>query len=111
MTDIVERLRESADEVEEFPHPTYCDHLHVAFKVSREAADEIESLRTQLAAAQKDAARYRWLREADPDEGPAVMEHHCNDWGKWYYIALHQVELDTAIDAAMQPLDAAMEGK
>lgn len=37
-TDLVKRLLASADEVEEFPHPSHCDHLHVAFKVMREAA-------------------------------------------------------------------------
>lgn len=39
--DLVKRLRESADEVEEFPHPSHCDHLHAAFKVMREAADAL----------------------------------------------------------------------
>lgn len=48
MTDIVERLRASADEVESFPHPSCCDHLHCAFKVMREAAAEIERLRAAV---------------------------------------------------------------
>jgi hypothetical protein len=48
MVDIVERLRLNKGEIF---GPTM-----------QEAADEIERLRTQLAAAQKDAERYRKLR-------------------------------------------------
>ncbi len=39
--DLVASLRASADEVESFPHPSHCDHLHVAFKVMREAANAL----------------------------------------------------------------------
>lgn len=38
-----ERLRASADEVQSFPHPTFCDHLHVAHDVMREAAAALEA--------------------------------------------------------------------
>ena len=38
------RLLESADEVESFPHPSHCDHLHVAFKVMREAEAALREL-------------------------------------------------------------------
>lgn len=55
------RLRQSAEEVAEFPHPSFCDHLHDASAVMREAAAEIERLAAALAAAQEDA---RQLREA-----------------------------------------------
>jgi hypothetical protein len=58
-SDLVQRLRESADEVMKFPHPSQCDHLHIAHHVMRESADEIERLRAQLEAAQADAARWQ----------------------------------------------------
>lgn len=38
-----ERLRASADEVQSFPHPSFCDHLHVAHDVMREAAAALEA--------------------------------------------------------------------
>ncbi len=41
---LIERLRESAKEVESFPHPSHCEHLHQAFAVMREAATTIENL-------------------------------------------------------------------
>lgn len=42
------RLRECADEVMEFPHPSACDHLHLAHALMRQAADVIERLRIAL---------------------------------------------------------------
>lgn len=47
--DLSKHLRESAAEVESFPHPSQCDHLHVAFKVMREAADWIDGAETRTA--------------------------------------------------------------
>ena len=40
---LAERLRECADEVARFPHPSQCDHLHDAAATMREAAVEIET--------------------------------------------------------------------
>lgn len=51
MTDIVERLR-FLGSGEPFRGALMC-----------EAADEIERLRAELAAAKRDAERYRWLRD------------------------------------------------
>lgn len=48
---LMERLRASAEEVESFPHPSSCDHLHVAFKVMREAADALDRLASRPAPA------------------------------------------------------------
>lgn len=42
------RLRECADEVMEFPHPSACDHLHTAHALMRHAADVVERLRIAL---------------------------------------------------------------
>lgn len=67
MSDLAANLRESADEVQSFPHPSDCDHLHVAFKVMRDAADEIERLRAALAqqapapADEREAWQPRWM--------------------------------------------------
>ena len=41
---LVQRLREAADEVMAFPHPSSCDHLHVAHAVMREAAHALDRL-------------------------------------------------------------------
>lgn len=79
-------------------------------------AQEIEALRAQVQdqalhlisahaqaeEAHADAQRYRKLREADPDAGPAVFEHRQNDWGNWFYVPLHQQELDALVDAMQQ---------
>jgi hypothetical protein len=55
-----ERLRECADEVQSFPHPSHCDHLHIAHHLMNRAANEIENataataaLRAELAQAQE----------------------------------------------------------
>lgn len=41
MKDLIERLEASSDEVESHPHPSHCEHLHVAFKLMREAASAL----------------------------------------------------------------------
>jgi uncharacterized small protein (DUF1192 family) len=43
-----DRLRESADEVMEFPHPSQCDHLHDAAATMREAAARIAELEAEV---------------------------------------------------------------
>jgi hypothetical protein len=50
MKGLAERLRECADEVMEFPHPSHCDHLHDAASLMREAASEVEAARQRPAA-------------------------------------------------------------
>lgn len=65
--DLVARLRASAEEVEAFPHPSHCDHLHMAFKVMREAADALEA--TKAAAPGTPAAAWRVNGELDPHAG------------------------------------------
>jgi hypothetical protein len=54
--------------------------------VQHEAADTIERLRSELAAAQEDARRYRWLRLAGPTLKFYVYEDEgdpCS--GDWLY--------------------------
>lgn len=54
---LIERLRAAADEVEEFPHPSHCEHLHNASSVMREAALAIEAASAQLTREAE-----RWYR-------------------------------------------------
>lgn len=49
-TTLIQRLRESADEVMSAPHPSHCDHLHSAFHVMRQAADALEQQAAQIEA-------------------------------------------------------------
>lgn len=49
----------------------YCDGLEVRIK---ELQAENAALKAELAAAQKDAERYRWLRDHDNDLWIAMIE-------------------------------------
>jgi hypothetical protein len=55
----------------------------------------VQDLKTKLAEAQKDAARYRWLRTACDDQIPREY-----DWWGQLGNALAE-DFDAAIDAAM----------
>lgn len=49
----------------------------------------------------RDAARYRWLRDADPDSGsPYIARQRQDSWGNWKDEWLGLLEADRAIDAA-----------
>jgi len=66
-----------------------------------DAALASKPLPEQVAQDSEHAENYRWLRNAaNIDEGPAVSEQRCNDWGKWYTVQLRSEELDAAIRAA-----------
>ena len=80
MTDIVEALRERAFQG----------------RYNIEAADEIERLRDELDACQKDAERYRWLRHGDN------YKHMFSYSGNDDAVLFRNEELDAAIDAAMK---------
>jgi len=75
------------------------------FKDRLRAEKERDSLSQRLAAAERDAARYRWLRDqAHPDSestGLSCMEQRYNDWGKSYHHHFVGTELDATIDAAL----------
>lgn len=66
-----------------------------------EAARELRRLDRVNAELEKDAARYRRLRIADPDAEVAPMRHECNDWGKWYWLPVLGKSLDKELDAAL----------
>jgi hypothetical protein len=78
-------------------------------KARQDKMDALELWRTVKAELQRenealrgDAARYRWLREVDPDaELPTVLRHRQDSWGNWRYDVLILDELDAAIDAAL----------
>ena len=54
VAELVRRLMESAEEVESFPHPSHCDHLHSAFKVMRESAAALAALQAALDSRRPD---------------------------------------------------------
>lgn len=83
-------------------HSTGCSQTH---QVCREngyvRSEAVESLRAQLTAlqaqleaAEKDAARYRWLRDAKNLQGSAFIDGTGLD-------PLCDTRLDSAIDAAL----------
>ncbi len=81
---LVQRLRYMADD--EAPIDM------TASETARQAADKIERLRAQLAARDRDAERYRWLRARRPG-------------GKYRIAGLIYSDGDANFDAA---IDAAM---
>ena len=89
MTDIVERLRESAE--------AWANEVGTR----KEAADEIERLRAELAAAQQQAAAYRFIRAGgayiEPNEGGTV---YIATWRGQY--CKTPEEFDAVIFAAME---------
>lgn len=102
MGDLEARLRQSADEVESHPHPTACDHLHVAFHVMREAADT-------LAASERDGERLDWLARRGIAFGASVRE----DDAGWYLVAPYHTGIGFVDDHHRAPtaraaIDAAM---
>lgn len=86
------------DDQKNFPGATeangVCVGEHVAETLATEAASKIESLRVRLADAERDAARYRWLRDnLNPSFDAAFFSESATDF-------------DAAIDAAIaQPDD------
>jgi hypothetical protein len=63
---LAERLRKSADEVESFPHPSHCDHLHVAPHVMREAAEMLDRLASAPPVAAGEPTPLQWEDAAPP---------------------------------------------
>lgn len=118
--DLVQRLRASANEVESFPHPSHCDHLHSAFKVMREAADSIEAaVRERLAdeaSRARDAERLDWLESRYADG--VHVEVFASGSATWHglrptttiYVGHEQWSgngsLRDAIDAARRAIDS-----
>lgn len=73
--------------------------------------DDMIELVTRLRQAEKDAARYRWLRDESAftrENAPLVFftdtngDHIAFDFNGSSYSVLHEEMLDAAIDEAMQ---------
>jgi hypothetical protein len=62
----------------------------------------VDDLQGRIAELEKDAARYKWLREARDEQQPVVTIAKQNSWGNWQDIPLWDEELDAAIDAALK---------
>ena len=80
--DVVQRLREFA---RDYTTTSFHDDL------INEGIDEIERLRAQVAELEKDAKRYRWLRDGCCDKDTAASRIAQNEYGMHW---------DAAIDAA-----------
>ena len=61
------------------------------------------SIRSSCRHDDRDAERWRWLRDAsDPDrEQPCVMLHKQDSWGNWRWHVVEQHVMDAAIDALL----------
>jgi hypothetical protein len=56
----------------------------------------------ELERLKKDAARYRFIRDNDPDsEGPYITRHIQNSWGKWGNTVERGTAADDLIDTLM----------
>ena len=92
MSDIVERLRGTYS-TGPFGKRDFAPFIPA---IQVEAADEIERLQTRLAEAERDAERYRWLRDhINKGQGWVVMRREPS--GMWDQMPSN--ELDSAIDA------------
>jgi len=110
MTDtreLVERLFEAqvggCECLTKTPDIEYHDRL-CKFRLCVESLSTIESLQSRLAAAEKDAWRYRWLRSQPMLNGFALVSlkiMDINEDGPTGVFYSHDgADLDTAIDAA-----------
>ena len=77
------------------------EKLMLPTPIMKEAADEIERLRAEVAGLREDAERYRWLRDPHNQDchsvgkcTPDTESYEAIDW-------LYGDELDVSIDAAL----------
>ena len=72
-----------------------------------EQAAAIRALQARCEAAEKDAERYRWVREYDNGSGVSCgISEEVADKG-WERVGwLYEDELDAAIDAAIRPTES-----
>lgn len=68
------------------------------FDESRKIERELSDLRAKLAAAEKDAERYRWLRDRPSNN----RVPHVTQWAATDLPHYRDVGMDTAIDAAIE---------
>jgi len=79
------------------------DDVTAGHPVAEAELAELRSKAKRLEAAERDAARYRNARDADPDSGrPYIAREGQDSWGNWKTVWLGSLEADRAIDAAMQ---------
>ena len=70
-----------------------------AEKVNR-LEDQLSDAKIKVKLLRPDAERYRYLVNANPDDGPHVVMDRQDDWGNWRNDILTGVVLDEAIDRA-----------
>lgn len=129
MKDLIERLEASSDEVESHPHPSHCEHLHVAFKVMREAAAALRAL-TATASEDQNAPDYVpgvldrtapervWL-QIDPagnnedreDEWPKVPDGVSWCWHSIGGLEIQYVRADLVRNLQARPTTSCEEGE
>lgn len=77
------------------------DRVIASWQAEEEAWRQInDDLRAKLAEAQKDAERYRWLRQFQWLGNGATISKHWPEWGPGTACPKYQDALDAAIDAA-----------
>jgi hypothetical protein len=94
--DCIEQLQMPPAKVRELAE---CDEGADTLALIRALSMQIEGQRKHIAALQKDAARYRWLRHGDNDEAVIRMSGHKRNN---YPFLLRNDELDAVIDAKMK---------
>lgn len=100
LEDQVRVWRESYDELEKQARES--ENIRKGVEAGLDCANaELGRIRQQLAAFQKDAERYRWLRSWNT--GPSqIWELVIDDYNPPYMMLKIEEELDAAIDAAMK---------
>ena len=82
-------------------HPNVVETINTLSQLAEELRAERDSLLDRVGKAEKDAARYQWLRKALSDRSSKGKSHHfCS------IEAGHPEELDREIDSAMEGLYA-----
>jgi chromosome segregation ATPase len=95
----IERLQREIEERDErighLKHElAFAKNINAGLQADWEAGKrELATLREQLAEAQRDAERYRWLR---------LQEEAETGWFKWSRVPNHMRQVDVAIDAALR---------
>lgn len=64
-------------------------------------ADHIDALAARLAEAERDAARYRWLRGGSGPQSVRWSRWSVQHWTGSFWATVQSIGMDVAIDAAM----------
>lgn len=101
---LIEKKRRQADMAD---HPKANEYGRGAASAMRVVADEMDSematLTAALAESERDAARYRWLRDSSIGQfrHPIVVSQTKGEMGMLYVGPMIGFALDAAIDAAI----------